>query len=178
MRREEKRRREKLKVHICKYIEVESSSNNKQKITFESYLYSALTSLKPGNNIVREESDGRSIKRRTVPGEKREEERRRREKKKKKREERAAQKPKASWADDEKEEIQKKKKFVPTLSRTSISFVCRSTSCAWAITLVVRVDFQHFKLSVLVVGKRRTWNNKFGMFGSISCAWKNDIYNI
>ena len=105
MRREEKRRREKLKVHICKYIEVESSSNNKQKITFESYLYSALTSLKPGNNIVREESDGRSIKRRTVPGEKREEERRekkreeerrRREKKKKKREERAAQKPKAS----------------------------------------------------------------------------------
>ena len=117
MRREEKRRREKLKVHICKYIEVESSSNNKQKITFESYLYSALTSLKPGNNIVREESDGRSIKRRTVPGEKREEERREkkreeeRRRKKKKEEERRREKREQHKNQKRRERMMKKKKY-------------------------------------------------------------------
>ena len=75
--------KKKKKNHICKNLICIYIINNfigrewlkinkKIFIKVECYLYSALTSLKPGNNIVREESDGRSIKRRTVPGERRE----------------------------------------------------------------------------------------------------------
>ena len=61
-------------------------------IKVECYLYSALTSLKPGNNIVREESDGRSIKRRTVPEEKRERREREKEREEKREERKREQK--------------------------------------------------------------------------------------